>query len=91
MTEDQFGKEMFNLSCAPGTGVIEKIVFADFGLPVLLPHCSGAEHGSCGANNTVQVVEKLCLGKSACAIAPRVQVNYRELCATFAFFHAHVA
>ena len=75
MAEDQFGSAMFNLSCVPGTGVIERIIFADFGVASLLANCSGAERGSCGANNSVEVVERLCLGKSSCAVAPRVQVS----------------
>ena len=51
-----------------------KIVFANFGTPALDRNCSAARAGHCpGAPNTQAVVESLCLGKTICSIAPRVQ------------------
>jgi len=73
LAEDQFGSSMLNLTCAPGSGTIAKIIFANFGLPTLAADCSSAAVGSCpGSKTSLMVVEKLCLGKTSCLIAPRV-------------------
>ena len=48
-------------------GTIEKILFASYGNPT--GHCGGYHKlGSCHATNSVDVVEKLCLGKRSCII-----------------------
>lgn len=72
MKEDQFGTSMMNLTCRPGSGTIDKIIFANFGQPTLADDCSAAALGPClGSNNSRSVVERLCLGRASCLIAPR--------------------
>ena len=48
-------------------GTIEKVLFASYGNPT--GHCGGYHKlGSCHATNSLDVVEKLCLGKRSCII-----------------------
>ena len=48
-------------------GTIEKVLFASYGNPT--GHCGGYHKlGNCHATNSVEVVEKLCLGKRNCII-----------------------
>ena len=48
-------------------GTINKILFASYGNPT--GHCGGYhKRGSCHAQNSTEVVEKLCLGKRRCAV-----------------------
>ena len=73
---------VLNLTCAPGSGTISKILFANFGTGHMEPGCSGGVVGTCtGANSSLAVVEKLCLGKTSCQIAPRVgQFGQKDPC-----------
>ena len=74
--EDQFGSAVMTLRCKAGTGTIAKIIWANFGTGHLNggSDCSGAVLGStcAGAKDSLAVVERLCLGKTSCQIAPRV-------------------
>ena len=48
-------------------GTIEKVLFASYGNPT--GHCGGYHKlGSCHVPNTVDVVEKVCLGKRSCIV-----------------------
>ena len=48
-------------------GTIEKILFASYGNPT--GHCGGYhKKGSCHVENSIQVVEKLCLGERRCVV-----------------------
>eukprot|EP00049_Salpingoeca_infusionum_P017850 m.354639 g.354639 ORF g.354639 m.354639 type:complete len:1153 (-) comp17070_c0_seq1:211-3669(-) len=54
------------LTCSNG-GTIKSITFASFGTPT--GACGAFKTGSCNANDTVSIVEKLCVGKSSCSIS----------------------
>lgn len=59
------------LACAPGTGTISKILFANYGIPSLDPTCTQYNRttGTCpGSNRSLSVVEAACLNKTSCAI-----------------------
>jgi hypothetical protein len=60
------------LRCQLGSGTISKIIFASYGKPTLSHDCQTFAVGSCGANTSQAVVEKLCLGKTHCTIHPDV-------------------
>ena len=48
-------------------GTIEKVLFASYGNPT--GHCGGYHKlGSCHVSSSVEVVEKLCLGKRSCLV-----------------------
>eukprot|EP01043_Picozoa_sp_COSAG02_P038323 COSAG02_NODE_2945_length_7687_cov_25.192541_9_plen_567_part_00 len=71
--EGQFDDSTLKLACAPGSGTITKILFANFGTGHMASGCSRGIRGTCaGADDSLAVVEKLCLGKTSCEIAPRV-------------------
>jgi hypothetical protein len=73
IAEGQFDDSTLNLTCLPGSGKISKILFANFGTGKMAPDCSQGILGGCaGANSSLAVVEKLCLDKTSCQIAPRV-------------------
>ena len=55
-----------------GSGTISKILFANFGTGHLAADCSRGVVGTCaGSNNSMAVVERLCLGKNSCQIGKR--------------------
>ena len=73
ISEGQFDDSMLKLACAPGSGTITKILFANFGTGHMASGCGHGIRGACaGANDSLAVTEKLCLGKTSCEIAPRV-------------------
>jgi hypothetical protein len=48
-------------------GTIEKVLFASYGNPT--GHCGGYHKlGNCHAKNSVDIIEKLCLGKRSCVV-----------------------
>lgn len=63
-----------SLECLPGSGVISKIAFANYGIPTLDRTCSqynrsaGGRTGCSGSNNSLAVVERECVGKTSCSI-----------------------
>jgi len=70
--------ERLTLSC-PNGGVISKIDFASFGTPTGL--CLNFEiDRTCNSNNSVSVVSKLCLGKSACTVTSNVTTFGNDPC-----------
>jgi len=56
-----------HLICKPGTGTINKVVFASFGTPS--GKCPDFKTSSCQSNTSRSVVENLCLGKTNCVIS----------------------
>eukprot|EP00665_Eupelagonemidae_sp_cell47_P006968 gene6968-3343_t len=67
VTEGQFAPSALHLKCE--TGTIQKIEFANYGTPSLSWDCLNASRSQhcAGSNNSVAVVEKLCLGKAECS------------------------
>jgi hypothetical protein len=53
------------LNCTNAGGVIESISFANYGTSS--GHC-GSYHKACSGDNSLAVVEKLCLGKATCVV-----------------------
>jgi len=58
------------MSCVGGVGTIDDVQFAAYGTPSIGPFldCSGMRTGQCNAGNTLAVVRKMCVGKSACVV-----------------------
>jgi hypothetical protein len=71
-----------NLSCEQGGGVISKIDFASFGTSS--GTCGQMKQGTCHADNSSDVVEKICLGKQKCSV-PAIHDLFGDPCK----FHYH--
>ena len=79
------GREGGEVSLAPAVvncsdrGVIEQIVFADYGIPT--GDCGSFQKGNCSAANSMAVVKHMCLGKPSCTInASSAQFGYKDPC-----------
>jgi hypothetical protein len=55
-----------DLSCRQGGGVISKVDFASYGTAV--GACGDMKQGTCHANNSLDIVERACIGKQECSI-----------------------
>lgn len=63
-----------------GSGTISKILYANFGTGHLAADCSRGVVGTCaGSNNSMAVVERLCLGKNSCQIGKTNTNRIRHL------------
>lgn len=72
-----------HLSCKESNGTISKIDFASFGTSI--GTCGQMKQGQCHAENSSEIVEKLCLGKQNCSI-PATGDVFGDPCK----FHYHV-
>ena len=60
--------DALTLTCAPGSGVIQSIDFAEWGTPTGV--CGAFQPGGCNATASYQVVASQCVGKPSCSIMP---------------------
>ena len=66
------------LTCESGT--ISEVLFASYGNP--LGTCSGGlqVNASCNSENSMSVVEKMCVGKKSCSVPASNQVFLKDPC-----------
>ena len=55
-----------DLSCAQGGGVISKVDFASYGTAG--GACGQMQQGSCHAENTSEIVQRVCIGQKQCSV-----------------------
>eukprot|EP01018_Ginkgo_biloba_P015201 Gb_00911 [translate_table: standard] len=63
------GKPELRLNCAQGQ-LISSIKFAGFGTPE--GQCGSFQHGECKAEETLQIVQKACIGRQSCSVSVSV-------------------
>ena len=72
---------MATVSCPAGAGVISRVTFASFGLPVGSCSSGLSLNTSCNSANATAIVSNLCVGSASCSV-PATSAIFGSPCAT---------